>query len=985
MKTRHAFHRSVIGAAALLALTPSAFATDYTFSSGTYTTPNPINAGDVVDVIVGGAKYISSAVTNNGTINASDDLYFTNGNVITNNGLFDWSNDSSLLDGGYNGGLNNTGIFRKSGGTGTSYVSIIGFVSSGTIDVQSGAINFNAGATFNSGSQFTGAGQAVVSAGGSFNGAIASQNLVLAGGSFSGGAAVLSGTTLWTGGTLNGGWTIASGQTLSAAAGSGKYVNGAVTNSGHLNLTDSLYFENGNVVANAGVMDLQGDVSLYDGGYNGGVTNTGVFRKSAGRGTSYVSITGFTNSGTIDVQTGALNFNTGAVFNDGTQFSGAGQALVTAGASFNGSFTTAGNLSLSGGTFTGTGAKINGDLTWNAGTLAGDWELEANRTLNLAAGSGKYLNGSLNNKGTIVATDDLYFQSGNTLTNNGTYTATGDVSLYDGGYNGNFVNNGTYRKASGGGTSYVSITGFTNNGTIDVQSGTVNFNTGVVFNDGSVISGPGQVLVTSGATFNGGFTTASNLSLSGGTFTGNAAKINGGTTWTAGSLTGGWELTSGQTLTLATGSAKYLNGSLVNNGSIVATDDLYFQSGNTLTNNGTYTAAGDVSLYDGGYNGNFINNGTFTKSTGTGTTNVAIIGFSNNGVIEAQTGTINFGAGAAFNNGTQFTGAGQVVVTSGANFAGNFSTANNLTLASGTFNGSPAAPATLTSGSATWTAGSLTGNWQTAGGTTLNIATGSAKYINGSVTNGGTTVATDDLYLQNGNVFTNNGSYKASGDVSLADGGYNGQFINNGSFVKTAGTGTTSVAAIGFVNAGTVDVRSGTIALPTNFSNPGTLTGAGAFATNLLTNSGHVAPGDGAGTLTLNGNFAQTSVGSMDIQLASTSLFDSFNINGSATLDGTLALSCIGGCAIHSGDSFVIVDSTGDLTGTFANVTTLGFGTGFQYSVVYDNADDLVKLQVINAGVMPVPEPSTWALMAGGLAAMAWTARRRRALQDARG
>ena len=39
-----------------------------------------------------------------------------------------------------------------------------------------------------------------------------------------------------------------------------------------------------------------------------------------------------------------------------------------------------------------------------------------------------------------------------------------------------------------------------------------------------------------------------------------------------------------------------------------------------------------------------------------------------------------------------------------------------------------------------------------------------------------------------------------------------------------------------------------------------------------------------------------------------------------------------------------------DLSGTFASVSLQGFGNGFDYSVIYDYAADLVKLQVLNVG-----------------------------------
>ena len=81
-------------------------------------------------------------------------------------------------------------------------------------------------------------------------------------------------------------------------------------------------------------------------------------------------------------------------------------------------------------------------------------------------------------------------------------------------------------------------------------------------------------------------------------------------------------------------------------------------------------------------------------------------------------------------------------------------------------------------------------------------------------------------------------------------------------------------------------------------------------------------------------------------------------------------------CALNANDEFVILDSTGDLSGIFAALTFTGFGSGFDAIAIYDHAADLVKLKVINPGA-PVPVPGAWVLLLTALGALRGVAGRR--------
>ena len=88
-----------------------------------------------------------------------------------------------------------------------------------------------------------------------------------------------------------------------------------------------------------------------------------------------------------------------------------------------------------------------------------------------------------------------------------------------------------------------------------------------------------------------------------------------------------------------------------------------------------------------------------------------------------------------------------------------------------------------------------------------------------------------------------------------------------------------------------------------------------------------------------------------------------------------LTVSPFGGYAPTVGDSFVILSSTGALSGTFdGSPTLLGFGSDVAFDVRYD-----YSLRTVTLAVTAVPEPDARWLLLAGLAAVGWTARRRAA------
>jgi len=168
----------------------------------------------------------------------------------------------------------------------------------------------------------------------------------------------------------------------------------------------------------------------------------------------------------------------------------------------------------------------------------------------------------------------------------------------------------------------------------------------------------------------------------------------------------------------------------------------------------------------------------------------------------------------------------------------------------------------------------------------LNFAEGSSLEVfnNLTVTSGNFTVSGGTATLNGGNVIVP-GDFNLSGDGIL-------------------------VADTSFEIAGAANIYGGFLVNDT-FSAPGGLTvfqtgllgGSGVINGNVV-NSGIVSPGNSPGVLTINGNFTQTSNGTLLIELASTSVFDQLIVNGDASLAGTLQIASFGGFVPKFGQQF---------------------------------------------------------------------------------
>jgi uncharacterized repeat protein (TIGR01451 family) len=364
------------------------------------------------------AKYLDERTLDNQgaiTVTGTGNFQLQNGASVSNAGSFDLQKDADIMEsGGTAPTFNNTGLFRKSGESGTSVVAV-DFDNSGTVEAQSGrlwlsgggdhtgAFTVTLGATLQFGggdhtlagsTTVAGAGEVAFSSGTNYI-SVAITNLsgllTVSGGtlnlngpatipavSLSGG--VLQGTSTltvtevmtWTANTMGG-----SGKTV-IAPGAGLNLSGAdpkslvmrtLDNRGTLSMagTGNLDVLNGVTLSNTGTFDLQVDQNIiFGGGSDCTFNNMGLFRKSGEGGLSNLQIA-FNNDGTVEAQSGTLQLSGGGD-HSGTFAVSAGAALefsdlahtLDASATIAG----AGDVTFSGGTHTvdGTIADLGGLL-----------------------------------------------------------------------------------------------------------------------------------------------------------------------------------------------------------------------------------------------------------------------------------------------------------------------------------------------------------------------------------------------------------------------------------------------------------------------------------------------------------------------------------------------------------------------------------------------------------------------------------------------
>jgi hypothetical protein len=362
-------------------------------------------------------------------------------------------------------------------------------------------------------------------------------------------------------------------------------------------------------------------------------------------------------------------------------------------------------------------------------------------------------------------------------------------------------------------------------------------------------------------------------------------KLNSG-----GTLTGTKKtlIASGGTLEIASSSPTTINNHTIENSGLIAcigTGSISLNNSTTLTN----LSVGTIDLQNdqafGSTGGATVNNaGMFRKNIGSGTSSLAsAITFTNTGKIEvmAPAATLYIHNLTNYNSGTA-TITGGVYLLKGKLQIGDGSTDVISTNA-----------------------------------TEISLDGAAAQIVNslGSNMLPSLTTNTGKFSLVNGRNLALSGGLGNSGDVLV------------GLTCTLTATGYTQTAGNLGLPGGTLNPGAGGANI-----NGGVLHGGGTITGN-LNNNATVDMGPAPSNLMVNGNYTQGSAGALNLRLngIAAGLFDHLDVTGSASLSGTLNLTC--GYTAADNDTFAVL-SFGTKSGDFATVTPVLVG-GFTVERVW--------------------------------------------------
>jgi hypothetical protein len=227
-----------------------------------------------------------------------------------------------------------------------------------------------------------------------------------------------------------------------------------------------------------------------------------------------------------------------------------------------------------------------------------------------------------------------------------------------------------------------------------------------------------------------------------------------------------------------------------------------------------------------------------------------------------------------------------------------------------------------------------------AGGVFANLGTGTVTVL-GTIVNDGAITTAGNFNVEAGGIVFGAGTFETTGGTTRND----GEISASGGVSNTGGIWT---------GTGTWD--------------PPTVITVGA--------AGIVQPGNAVGTMTFIGDTLFD--GLLDIEVAGLSLHDALHVVGSFSFGADARVHLVfAGYVPQLGDEFVFLDA--DSLAGFGNVAFSfeGLPGGYAFELRPD-ADGGLAFATTAVGVVAVPEPSSYALMLAGMAAVGFLSRRAR-------
>ena len=205
-------------------------------------------------------------------------------------------------------------------------------------------------------------------------------------------------------------------------------------------------------------------------------------------------------------------------------------------------------------------------------------------------------------------------------------------------------------------------------------------------------------------------------------------------------------------------------------------------------------------------------------------------------------------------------------------------------------------------------------------------------------------------------------------------------------------TGLLNIQERGSVNFSTGTVKAGSIDdADDGFNWTGGTLSVDTFDGDLSNPGGTLAPGGSPGLTEVTGDYAQGAAGVLAIELGGTdpSEYDRLDVAGILTLAGTLDVQLFGGFTPAAGDVFDILDwgeLTADSDFDTVNLPTLTGLVWDQSQLYVDGVLSVIAAPGASGGtgsaqagpIGAVPEPTTVALLLGGILALAGRPRRSR-------